>query len=98
MSRPPARTAAYAVAGAVPWLVWLTGLYALQAIARSGKDASAYTGTCIKPNGYAVNCTLDQWQLWDAALGLNLYIFIGGIAAAALSGWVYLRYRLRSPG
>ncbi len=59
---------------------------------RAGKDPSLYTGTCYKRNGRAVSCTLDQWLVWDATPAIDIFMLVGGIAAAAVSGFVYLKY------
>ena len=88
----PARSFGYALLGVAPWIVWYAALSYYKSVVRSAKDPSAYTGTCYKPNGYAVSCTLEQWLVWDATPVLDFFIFGGAIAAAALSGLVFVKY------
>lgn len=86
------RVRGYALAAAVPWVVWATAILGFRQLARASKDPRDYTGTCYKPNGLAVQCSLDQWLLWDATPALDLFIFGGAIAAAAVTGYVWLRF------
>ena len=81
--------------GILPWIAWYAALWSYESIVRAAKDPGAYTGTCYKPNGYAVSCTLDQWLLWDATPLTGVLTFAGAIVAAALSGLVFFRYMTR---
>ena len=74
------------------WVIWYIGILGIEAWFRSLKDPRAYTGTCYKPNGYAVQCSLEQWMEWDAAPYVGLYMFAGGLVAAAFTGAMYLRH------
>lgn len=85
------RKAIYIFIGILPWLVWGGMIILLKALIKASKDPSLYTGTCHKLNGLAVQCSMDQWLLWDATPALDIFIFIGAIAAAALSGYVFVR-------
>ena len=84
--------AVYVLLGITPWALWYAAILGIKAIARAGKDPSLYTGTCYKPNGYAVQCSLDAWLVWDATPYVEIFTLVGGIAAAAVTGWVFLKY------
>jgi hypothetical protein len=77
---------------AAVWVLWYIGVLAIKAWFRSQKDPSAYTGTCYKPSGYAVKCTLEGWLVWDATPYVDIYMFVGGLLAAAYTGLLFLRY------
>jgi hypothetical protein len=87
------RKALYILFGALPWALWAAAILGLRAVARASKDPSLYTGTCYKSNGLAVRCTIDQWLLWDATPALDIVTFVGAIAAAAVSGYVFVRFQ-----
>ena len=89
---PAAPRIGYILAGAAPWALWYAGILAIRHIARAGKDPGLYTGTCYKPNGYALSCTLEQWLVWDATPYVEIFTLVGAIAAAAASGWIFLKY------
>uniref|UniRef100_B8HZI9 Uncharacterized protein n=1 Tax=Cyanothece sp. (strain PCC 7425 / ATCC 29141) TaxID=395961 RepID=B8HZI9_CYAP4 len=94
------RKALYILLGILPWAVWAGMIIVLKALVRTSRDPSLYTGTCYKLNGLAVQCSLDQWLLWDATPALDIFTFIGAIVAAALSGYVFIRSKrigLRNP-
>ena len=74
------------------WATWYLGVLGIKAWFRSLKDPSAYTGTCYKPSGYAVQCSLEQWLVWDATPYVDIYIFAGGLLAAAVTGLLCLRH------
>lgn len=86
------RKAVYILLGAVPWAAWAGAILWFRAIARASKDPSLYTGTCYKHNGLAVRCSLDQWLLWDVTPALDIFTFVGAIVAAAISGYVFVRF------
>ena len=79
----------------VAWVLWYAGVLGIKAWFRSLKDPGAYTGTCYKPNGYAMQCSLEQWLVWDATPYVDIYIFVGGLLAAAFTGFMYLRHLTR---
>jgi hypothetical protein len=79
------------------WVLWYAGVLGIRAWLRSSKDPRAYTGTCYRPNGHAVRCTLEQWLAWDATPYVDVYIIAGGLLAAALTGLLFLRHLAR-PG
>ena len=87
------RAILYWLIGLTPWLAWGSGILWFRFLARASKDPALYTGTCYKPNGYPVSCTFEQWRLWDITPGLDFFIIIGGLLAAAISGYVFLRFR-----
>lgn len=87
------------LAGAA-WVLWYAGVLGIEALFRSAKDPRDYTGTCYRPNGYAVQCSLEKWLAWDAAPYVGVYTFVGGLLAAALTGFLFLRHltQARRPG
>ena len=87
------RVVSYGLAGLLPWAAWYVALWACRASASAGKNPSDYTGTCVRPNGLTVACTYEQWLVWDASPLFDVLTLVGGLAAAAVSGYVYLRYR-----
>jgi hypothetical protein len=80
------------IAAILPWVVWFSGTWALREWYRTGKDPALFTGTCYKSNGVAVSCTFEQWQIWDATPAADIFLFAGGIAAAAVSGAVAIAF------
>ena len=85
----------FGVRAAAVWVLWYVGVLGIKAWFRSLKDPTAYTGTCYKPNGYAIPCSLEQWLVWDATPYVDIYIFVGSLLAAAFTGLMYLRYLTR---
>jgi hypothetical protein len=88
-----ARKLIYTLLAAAPWVVWAAAIVVLRELARARKDPSLYTGTCYKPNGLAVRCSLDQWLLWDATPAIDIFTLVGAIAAAAITAYLWCRYR-----
>ena len=88
-------TSRFGVLAVAAWVLWYVGVLGIKAWFRSLKDPSVYTGTCYKPNGYAVQCSLEQWMEWEAAPYVGIYIFVGGLLVAAFTGFMFLRYLAR---
>ena len=86
------RQLTYVVLMAAPWLVWAVAIIAIRALVRATKDPRLYTGTCYKPNGLAVACSLDQWLVWDATPAIDIFTFVGALVAAAVTGYVWWRH------
>jgi hypothetical protein len=82
----------YALAAAVIWLAWYAVSLAIKAWFRSQKDPSQYTGVCYRPNGYAMDCSIDNWLVWDASPWVEIYLVVGAILAAAATGWLFFRH------
>lgn len=86
----------YALAAGLLWAVWYGVALGIRAWFRSIKDAGDYTGICYKPNGYAVNCSMENWLVWDATPWVEIYLVVGAILVAAVTGWLFLKHRARS--
>jgi hypothetical protein len=86
------RTLAYVVIGLAPWVGWYAAIWGYRAAIRASRDPREYTGTCVRANGQVVPCSYEHWLAWQATPVVDLITLIGGLAAAAISGYVYLRY------
>lgn len=82
----------FALLSAVTWIIYFALSYGIKQWFRSLKDPADYNGNCYKSNGYRVDCSLDHWLTWDATPYIDIYHFVGGIAAAAITGYLYIRF------
>lgn len=84
------------VFAAAIWAVYVLGGVLISRWFRSLKDPADYTGVCYKSSGYAVKCSLEAWLNWDATPYIEIYYFIGAIAAAAATGYLFVLFYRRN--
>ena len=85
-------TSRFGLLGLSPWLAYFALSFSIKRYFRSLKDPSQYIGVCYKSSGYPVDCSLENWLVWDASPYIDLYHFAGGLIAAALTGYAFLAF------
>ncbi len=82
----------------LPWLPLYGWLQVHRANVVAAKVHSEYDGWCVKPSGYRLQCTFEQWLQWDPAPGMSgMITFASAILAASLSTWLFLRFSPETP-